>query len=79
MSESLAASPGLWIAIAAVVAAALGYAIGRIGGAAARRARASSSRWPRSAPAHDKARASTMRTESASRTTSPRPRSACTT
>ena len=56
MSESLAASPGLWIAIAALVAAALGFAIGRIGGAAARRARALQVALAEERAAHDKAR-----------------------
>jgi uncharacterized membrane-anchored protein YhcB (DUF1043 family) len=56
MSESLAASPGLWIAFAALVAAALGFAIGRIGGAAARRARALQLALAEERAAHDKAR-----------------------
>ena len=38
MQESLAASPGLWIAVAAALAA--GFALGRIAGSAARRVRA---------------------------------------
>lgn len=56
MSESLVASPGLWIAVAALVAAALGFAIGRIGGAAARRARALQLALAEERAAHDKAR-----------------------
>ena len=56
MSESLAASPGLWIALAAVVAAALGFLVGRIGGAAARRARALQVALAEERAAHDKAR-----------------------
>lgn len=56
MSESLAASPGLWIAIAAVVAAALGFLLGRLGGAAARRARALQLALAEERAAHDKAR-----------------------
>jgi uncharacterized membrane-anchored protein YhcB (DUF1043 family) len=56
MPESLASSPGLWIAIAAVVAAALGFAIGRIGGAAGRRARALQLALAEERAAHDKAR-----------------------
>jgi uncharacterized membrane-anchored protein YhcB (DUF1043 family) len=56
MSESLAASPGLWIALAAVVAAALGFLAGRAGGAAARRARALQVALAEERAAHDKAR-----------------------
>ena len=56
MSESFAASPGLWIALAALVAAALGFAIGRIGGAAARRARTLQLALAEERAAHDKAR-----------------------
>jgi len=56
MSESLAASPGLWIALAAVVAAALGFLVGRIGGAAARRTRALQVALAEERAAHDKAR-----------------------
>jgi uncharacterized membrane-anchored protein YhcB (DUF1043 family) len=40
MQESLAASPASWIAIAALIAAGLGFAFGRLAGGAARRARA---------------------------------------
>jgi hypothetical protein len=56
MSESLAASPGLWIALAAVVAAAIGFLAGRTGGAAARRARALQVALAEERAAHDKAR-----------------------
>jgi uncharacterized membrane-anchored protein YhcB (DUF1043 family) len=56
MAESLAASPGLWIVVVAAVAAALGFAIGRIGGAAARRARALQVALAEERAAHDKAR-----------------------
>lgn len=56
MPESLSVPLGLWIAIAAVVAAALGFAIGRIGGAAARRARALQLALAEERAAHDKAR-----------------------
>jgi uncharacterized protein len=56
MAESLAASPGLWIAVVAAVAAALGFAVGRIGGAAARRARALQLALAEERAAHDKAR-----------------------
>jgi uncharacterized membrane-anchored protein YhcB (DUF1043 family) len=57
MQESLAASPGLWIAIAAVLFAALGFAVGRIGGASGRRARALQRALAEERAAHDKARA----------------------
>ena len=40
MPESLTASPGFWLLVVAAVAAGLGFAFGRIGGPAARRARA---------------------------------------
>jgi uncharacterized membrane-anchored protein YhcB (DUF1043 family) len=56
MAESLAASPGTWIAVAALVAAALGFAIGRIGGAAARRTRALQVALAEERAAHDQAR-----------------------
>ena len=56
MQESLATSPGLWIAIAAVGAAALGFALGRIGGAGARRARALQLALAEERAAHDRAR-----------------------
>ena len=56
MSESFAASPGLWIAIAALAAAALGFAIGRIGGAAARRTRSLQLTLAEERAAHEKAR-----------------------
>ncbi len=56
MQESLAASPGLWIAIAAVAAAVLGFAIGRVGGAGARRARALQLALAEERAAHDRAR-----------------------
>lgn len=55
MAESLAASPGLWLVIA-VLAAGVGFAIGRIGGAAARRARALQVALAEERAAHDKAR-----------------------
>jgi hypothetical protein len=54
MTESLA-SPGLWLA-AVLAAAAIGFAIGRIGGAAARRARALQVALAEERAAHDKAR-----------------------
>jgi uncharacterized membrane-anchored protein YhcB (DUF1043 family) len=47
----------LWIAFAALVAAALGFAIGRVGGAAARRSRALQLALAEERAAHDKARA----------------------
>jgi uncharacterized membrane-anchored protein YhcB (DUF1043 family) len=56
MPESLVASPGLWLAIAALCAAALGFAVGRSGGAAARRARALQVALAEERAAHDKAR-----------------------
>jgi uncharacterized membrane-anchored protein YhcB (DUF1043 family) len=56
MQESLAASPGLWIAIASAVAVALGFAIGRIGGAAARRARSLQLALTEERAAHEQAR-----------------------
>jgi hypothetical protein len=56
MQESLAASPGLWIVVAAALGAGLGFAIGRIGGAAARRARALQVALAEERAAHDKAR-----------------------
>ena len=56
MQGSLAASPGLWIAIAAAVAAALGFAIGRIAGSAGRRARALQLALAEERAAHDRAR-----------------------
>ena len=56
MQESLAASPGLWIVVTAALAAGLGFAIGRIGGAAARRVRALQVALARERAAHDKAR-----------------------
>ena len=56
MQESLAASPGLWIALAALAAAALGFAIGRIGGVAARRAHALQVALSEERAAHDLAR-----------------------
>jgi uncharacterized membrane-anchored protein YhcB (DUF1043 family) len=57
MSESIAASPGLWIAAAAVLAAVLGFAVGRLGGAAGRRARALQVALAEERAAHEKARA----------------------
>jgi uncharacterized membrane-anchored protein YhcB (DUF1043 family) len=55
MQESLATSPGLWIAIAAVAAAVLGFAIGRVG-AGARKARALQLALAEERAAHDRAR-----------------------
>lgn len=57
MQESLVAHPGLWIAVAAVVAAAVGFAIGRIGGASGRRERGLQRALAEERAAHDKARA----------------------
>jgi uncharacterized membrane-anchored protein YhcB (DUF1043 family) len=57
MAESLAASPGTWLVIVALAAAALGFATGRLGGAAARRARALQVALAEERAAHDKARA----------------------
>jgi uncharacterized membrane-anchored protein YhcB (DUF1043 family) len=56
MLESFTASPGLWIVVAAVLAAGLGFAIGRIGGAAARRTRALQVALAEERAAHDRAR-----------------------
>jgi uncharacterized membrane-anchored protein YhcB (DUF1043 family) len=56
MAESLAASPGLWLVVVAVAAAALGFVIGRVGGVAARRARALQLALAEERAAHDKAR-----------------------
>src|SRR5688572_26924737 len=56
MQESLVAHPGLWIAVAAVVAAAIGFAIGRIGGASGRRERGLQRALAEERAAHDKAR-----------------------
>jgi len=56
MPESLAVSPGLWIALAAALAAGLGFAIGRFGGGADRRARALNRALAEERAAHDKAR-----------------------
>ena len=57
MPESLTASPGLWLLVAAAAAAGLGFAFGRIGGPAARRARALERALAEERAAHDKARA----------------------
>ena len=57
MPESLAASPGLWIALAAAAALALGFVLGRLGGAAARRARALEVSLAEERAAHDRVRA----------------------
>jgi len=56
MQESLAASPGLWIVIASAVAAVLGFAVGRVGGAAARRVRALQVALAEERDAHERAR-----------------------
>jgi uncharacterized membrane-anchored protein YhcB (DUF1043 family) len=56
MQGSLAASPGLWIALAALAGAALGFLLGRIGGAAGRRARALQLALAEERAAHDRAR-----------------------
>jgi uncharacterized membrane-anchored protein YhcB (DUF1043 family) len=56
MAESLAASPGLWLVVVAVAAAALGFVTGRVGGVAARRARALQLALAEERAAHDKAR-----------------------
>lgn len=56
MQEFLAANPGLWIAIAAAAAAVLGFALGRIGGAGARKARALQLALAEERAAHDRAR-----------------------
>ncbi len=57
MSESLATSLGLWIATGCVAAAVLGFAIGRLGGGPARRARALQAALAQERAAHEKARA----------------------
>ena len=56
MAESLASS-GFWLAVAALAAGALGFALGRLGGEAARRARALQVALAEERAAHDKARA----------------------
>jgi uncharacterized membrane-anchored protein YhcB (DUF1043 family) len=56
MQESIAASPGLWIVVAAALAAGLGFSIGRIGGSAARRARSLQVALTKERAAHDQAR-----------------------
>jgi uncharacterized membrane-anchored protein YhcB (DUF1043 family) len=56
MLESLAASPALWIAAAAALAGGLGFALGRSGGATARRVRALGVALAEERAAHDKAR-----------------------
>ena len=57
MQESIAVSPGLWIAVAAALAAGgVGFAIGRAGGAAARRLRALERALAEERAAHDQAR-----------------------
>ena len=56
MLESLSASPALWIAVAAALAGGLGFALGRIGGATARRVRALGVALAEERAAHDKAR-----------------------
>ncbi len=57
MQESLLASPSLWIALGAVAAVALGFAIGRLGGRAARRARSLQAALSEERAAHERARA----------------------
>ena len=56
MQESLAASPAFWVVVAVAVAAGLGFAIGRMGGAAARRVRALDAALAAERAAHEKAR-----------------------
>jgi uncharacterized membrane-anchored protein YhcB (DUF1043 family) len=58
MQESLAASPGWWIAFGVLLAAGLGFAIGRLGSGAARRARAAQLALAEERAAHDKLRES---------------------
>ena len=58
MQESLAASPGWWIAFGVLLAAGLGFAIGRLGSDAARRARAAQVALAEERAAHDKLRES---------------------
>jgi len=54
--QDLFASPYPWIAIAALVGAALGFAAGRVGGPAARKARALKLSLAEERAAHDRAR-----------------------
>jgi uncharacterized membrane-anchored protein YhcB (DUF1043 family) len=56
MLESLATSPVLWVVVTAALAAGLGFAIGRSGGAAARRVRALQVSLAEERAVHDKAR-----------------------
>jgi uncharacterized membrane-anchored protein YhcB (DUF1043 family) len=56
MAESLATSPGLWLLVVAAAAAGIGFALGRIGGASARRARALQLALAEERAAHDKDR-----------------------
>jgi uncharacterized membrane-anchored protein YhcB (DUF1043 family) len=56
MQESLAANPGLWLALVALAAGALGFGLGRLGGAAARRLRTVERALAEERAAHDRAR-----------------------
>ena len=56
MLESLATSPVLWVVVTAALAGGLGFAIGRSGGAAARRVRALQVSLAEERAVHDKAR-----------------------
>jgi uncharacterized membrane-anchored protein YhcB (DUF1043 family) len=56
MQEFLTASPGFWVAVVAVLAAGLGFAIGRSAGSPARRARALQAALAAERAEHEKAR-----------------------